>query len=95
MKALELLPNAWKAKLRMAEAYALMRDTDSAKCALAEALADAPDASAKAAVLREREKVQLIVKEEASKQKAAFSKMFERKNDDTKDPDNSADKESR
>jgi hypothetical protein len=55
------------------------RDTDTAKITLAEALELAPEA-AKGVVLKEREKLAALIKEESAKQKKAFSKLFEKSN---------------
>ena len=75
-KALVLSPAAWKAFLRIAEAYVLLRNCDHARTALTQALAGAPDAAARTAVAKVREAIVAAEKAEDVKQKAVFKNIF-------------------
>ena len=81
-KALSSNPNAWKAALRKSEAQAMMGNYDVSRITLSEALKIAPDAAAKSAIKIEGEKMSIAEKNAMklsnSRQKKAFSKMFER-----------------
>lgn len=80
-EALEIKPSHWKAKLRVAEAKEKLRDFDSCLAALddvsnhAEAAADS---GAMTLVRKLRDLANKGIKEEASRQRKAFSNIFER-----------------
>lgn len=80
-EALEIKPTHWKAKLRVAEAKEKLRDFDGCLMALDEVsnhAEAAADSGAMTLVRKLRDLANKGIKEESSRQRKAFSNIFER-----------------